>query len=326
MPERPPEISAICLCYNTGVSIIDTLNSIKHQRLKNFELIVCDDGSQDDSIAIIGKWIKENQNSFEYPIQFIQNQINLGIPRTLNKALAISQGKYYSLIGDDEWHPDYLKSLYRLIIETDDSIALVFADTDVVDYVTQAPLPAIDPIKSIRHHYPKSNELITQVAPEVYRFNRGYLYECFFLFSPVIAFTTLIKTDIVKSMGCYNEAYTFEDLPMWLQIFQKYDCIFLDRKLAKYNKRSHSVSMAITFPYQESILKILLHQLDTNKIDAGNSFVRNKIVNEFYALIQTWKRDKLKYAPALHAITRHCRRYYPSSLPRFLKILWKNRR
>lgn len=70
-----PKVSFIVITHNFSKFVCDCLNSIKNQTYKNFEIIVVDDCSEDNTVKIIEEFISNNK-SFE--ISFIKNEKNLG--------------------------------------------------------------------------------------------------------------------------------------------------------------------------------------------------------------------------------------------------------
>jgi len=315
-----PEISVICLCYNNGRFVIDTLESIKRQTFSNFELIICDDRSKDNSVPLIESWLEINQADF-VSVKFLKNPVNMGIAKTLNRALELTHGKYFSIIGDDEWYPAYLQSLYEIIVNSEDSVALVFSDTYVINYETKEILPDINPLRHISQSYSEPNQLVSPLEKDIYRFNAGYLYECFFKFSPVIAFTTLIKTNIVKKLGGYDEKYSFEDLPMWLKMFKQYSCIFLDKKLATYNRHPQSITSVASFNYHRSILDVFAEQIRAKKTSKNDMFVKRKIFQEYKTVAKVWVQSPGKKKKDLLDVFLMVSALYPLSIPKAFKTL-----
>ena len=68
-----PLVSVICLCYNHAEFVIESLNSVLNQNYQPIEIIIVDDYSTDNSVAVIEKWVENNQS-----LTFIKNTNNLG--------------------------------------------------------------------------------------------------------------------------------------------------------------------------------------------------------------------------------------------------------
>lgn len=95
--------SVVIPLYNKAHTIVRTINSVLSQVYTNFEIIIIDDGSTDDSIDLI------NKNFNDYRIK-IFSQRNLGVSAARNMGIRLSQGDYIAFLdADDEWMPYYLK-------------------------------------------------------------------------------------------------------------------------------------------------------------------------------------------------------------------------
>jgi glycosyltransferase involved in cell wall biosynthesis len=91
MTENP--LVSICIpAYNNGRFIGYTIDSILAQTYKNFELIITDDCSNDDTIAICKEYTDSR-------IKVFTNESNLGVFGNWNKVINLSQGKYVKYIG-----------------------------------------------------------------------------------------------------------------------------------------------------------------------------------------------------------------------------------
>lgn len=102
-------ISIVIPLYNKAHTIVNTLNTVINQTYKNFEVIIVNDGSTDNGVKVI----KENFND---PRIKIINQNNAGVSAARNRGVDESCGEYIAFLdGDDEWHPEYLSTMYELI-------------------------------------------------------------------------------------------------------------------------------------------------------------------------------------------------------------------
>ncbi len=107
---KNPKVSVIISSYNMGDSLENTIQSIEKQTYKNWELIVIDDGSVDQTSEILKKY-KENKK-----IKIIKNEHNLGLIKSLNKGLEIAKGKYIArLDADDVSYPNRLQRQVRFM-------------------------------------------------------------------------------------------------------------------------------------------------------------------------------------------------------------------
>lgn len=100
------KISIIMGIYNCSETLEEAVDSIINQTYKNWELIMCDDGSLDDTYFVAKKIADEYSNIF-----LIKNERNMGLNYTLNRCLELATGEYIARMdGDDISLPDRLES------------------------------------------------------------------------------------------------------------------------------------------------------------------------------------------------------------------------
>lgn len=102
-----PLVSIIIISYNQSKYIKEILDSVKNQTYSNIELIVADDASADNSVAVFKNWLKENN----YPAKSNYHQNNTGAVTILNECIELTRGKYIKFIAADDFlHPDYINN------------------------------------------------------------------------------------------------------------------------------------------------------------------------------------------------------------------------
>lgn len=104
-------ISIIIACYNGSRFISKALEHIKCQQYKDFEIIIVDDLSTDNSVAIIENFIKNNPH---IRTTLIKNQRNLGVSPTKGVGISNASGEYVVINDQDDWMDvGYLQALYN---------------------------------------------------------------------------------------------------------------------------------------------------------------------------------------------------------------------
>lgn len=93
---KSPLVSVVIPCYNHEKYVEQSLDSVFNQTYDNIELIVIDDGSSDNSVSVVKKIREENDFIFI-------TQTNIGVCKTLNKAVSLSKGKYIALLASDDY-------------------------------------------------------------------------------------------------------------------------------------------------------------------------------------------------------------------------------
>lgn len=103
--KEEPLISIIMPAYNCEKYIIEAINSVIKQTYVNWELIVIDDGSKDNTVKIIKEF-----SSNEIRISFFQNDENQGVSITRNKGISIAKGDWIAFLdSDDIWEKTKLE-------------------------------------------------------------------------------------------------------------------------------------------------------------------------------------------------------------------------
>lgn len=127
---------SVALCtYNGSKYILEQLNSIAAQKYLPNELVVCDDDSIDDTIAIVERFA----NSVPFPVRIYRNEIRLGVIHNFEKAVKLCTGNYIALCDqDDIWLPNKLADSMEVLLEVEKGLGkhvplLVQSDLHVVD-------------------------------------------------------------------------------------------------------------------------------------------------------------------------------------------------
>ena len=97
-----PTISVIMGAYNCARTLPEAIAAIQHQTVSDWEFIICDDGSSDETWQVASEFQRNDER-----IVLLRNEKNLGLNATLNKCLAAASGYYIARMdGDDICAPD----------------------------------------------------------------------------------------------------------------------------------------------------------------------------------------------------------------------------
>ena len=106
-----PKVSVVMPVYNGEKYVGAAISSILNQDFKDFELLVLDDGSVDASVKVISSFTDKR-------IRFVQNERNIGLISTLNKALKLVDSEYIvRMDGDDIAHGNRLSTQVKFMDE-----------------------------------------------------------------------------------------------------------------------------------------------------------------------------------------------------------------
>lgn len=108
-----PKISVIMGIYNCASTLQEALDSLYAQTYQDFEIILCEDGSKDNTYEIA----LENQKQ-HYNIVLLRNPHNMGLNQTLNNCLAVAKGEYIARMdGDDLCDPTRFEKQVKFLDE-----------------------------------------------------------------------------------------------------------------------------------------------------------------------------------------------------------------
>lgn len=123
-----PLISVVMICYNHDKYIAEAVESILHQTYPNFEFIIVDDGSTDDTLNILKSYEDKRISLFQ--------QSNFGPSIAINKGIQTSKGKYIALMsGDDVAYPNRLQRQIEQIEAN--CFDIVFSLPDIIGFKSE---------------------------------------------------------------------------------------------------------------------------------------------------------------------------------------------
>ena len=120
-----PLVSVIMPVFNREALVLDSIATVLAQSYRYFELLVCDDGSDDGTLTVL--------ESVSDPRVRVLTQSNLGAAAARNHALSVAKGKVFTYLDSDNyWHPDYLKAVVAsLATSSTDCVYFDFVDYQV---------------------------------------------------------------------------------------------------------------------------------------------------------------------------------------------------
>lgn len=123
-----PKVSVIVAAYNQERFIGRCLRSLLHQTLPHadYEVIVVDDGSTDRTAYALGLFT----DRFDAPVKIITNEINLGLPASLNRGIRAAQAPYVVRVDSDDFVNANFINFLHFYLETND-----YADAVACDYL-----------------------------------------------------------------------------------------------------------------------------------------------------------------------------------------------
>jgi len=204
-----PLVSIITPCYNAGKFIEETILSVLAQTYENWEMLIVEDKSTDNSLDIIYQYtLKDNR------IKLYINEQNIGPSKSRNRAIKEAKGEYLAFLdNDDVWLPQKLEKQISLMEK--DNLLLTYSAYDIIDH--------------------DSNKIATFSVQEKVTY-----YDM--LKTSTIGTLTMVYS--IKRLGKqYFITIGHEDYTMKLNLLKKMDCaIGINESLAKYRIVNNSLS------------------------------------------------------------------------------------
>jgi glycosyltransferase involved in cell wall biosynthesis len=180
-----PLVSVICLCYNHERFVREAIQSVFDQTYPNVELIVVDDKSTDNSVAVIREVLKDHP-----AVKFIQHSENQGNCKSFNEGWRLGKGEFFiDLAADDVLLKDRIEIGVRDFSTRDSTYGVQHGD---VAYMTE------DGVIFSRHS-------------EDYAAGEGDIYvevvKRYFIASESL----LIRSNVLEKLGGFDETLAYED-------------------------------------------------------------------------------------------------------------------
>ena len=258
-----PLVSIIIPSYNHMNYIEESIMSALNQTYDNIELIVIDDGSKDDSVAVIKKMADK------HGFKFIHRE-NRGLSATLNEGINIAQGKYINTIAsDDKLFNDKIEKQVRFM-EDNPQFSMCYGKVIAID------------------NSGKEIKWSDRAAKQ------GWVYKDLLISNFIPAASAFIRKDVIEAVGGYDVNICIEDRDMWLRIAQKYQIGYLDEYLAYY--RQHDTNMS------KNVFEMYLAQKQIFEKHKTSEFydeiMRRHKKTWFRRLSRSHKAEALKYLPS----------------------------
>ena len=202
-------VSIIMPSYNTGRFISETIESVLAQSYSNWELIIVDDCSTDNTDEVIEDYISDDR------IKYIKNDKNSGAAISRNRALREAKGNWIAFLdSDDLWEPDKLQKQISFMKEN----GYYYSYTNYIE-IDEESIP--------------NGKSVT--GPKCVTKQGMYNY-CW-----MGCLTVMYDAEAVGLIQIENIKKN-NDYAMWLKVCKKANCYLLNENLARYRKRSGSIS------------------------------------------------------------------------------------
>ena len=211
-----PIVSVIIPTYNRAHLVGRAIKSVLNQTYQDFELIIVDDGSTDNTDKIIKEFQEHDKR-----IKYIRHEKNKGGSAARNSGIKISRGEYIAFLdSDDEWLPRKMEKQEIKFQNALDNVGVIYSGFSCISE--------------------SSGKIIAKITPTL----RGNVYtnllEGCILGSP----TPLIKKICFRKAGFFDETLpSCQDWDMWIRLSKYYTFDFVPDILAKHHIHGSQISV-----------------------------------------------------------------------------------
>lgn len=267
---KKPFFSIIIPVYNSADTVIETLGSVLAQTFKDYEIIVINDGSTDQSKVIIEDYFRKNSQLRNIFIDQLQNR---GVAYARNIGIQRASAEYIAFLdADDIWYSDKLQRVFS-----------VLNDEPTVDLVCHDEFMKLN------------NKVIARLSccpnPKATKKIYDYLLlkrNCIFTSSVVVN-----KLKIIEA-GLFSENFTAgSDYECWLRLALKGKFFFLNAPLGEYRIRNLTIQSDVDNAVASIISIVDIHY--------RNYYKKNDIISKLY---KRFRKANIIFEGALHAYYR----------------------
>lgn len=211
--EVKPTVSVIIPTYNRADLVVRALRSVLDQTYQNFEVIVIDDASEDNTRDAVKSFNDER-------ITYIRQNENKGGSAARNRGIKVTKGKYIAFLdSDDEWLPEKLEKQVALFESVPLKVGAIY--TGLV-YIKE------------------DNKQLGKRIPEL----EGDISKHVVFDNCVGPLSSgIVRKECLENCGLFDERLpACQDWDIWIRIAKKYDFAFLEEPLVKYNLDNEKIT------------------------------------------------------------------------------------
>lgn len=210
-----PFFSVIIPLYNKELFIENTLRSVLAQTFTDFEVIIVNDGSTDQSV--------EKVSSFDDKRIRLISKDNEGVSIARNHGLSLANADYITFLdADDYWYPGFLETM----------------KSNIIDFPDQKVFSAAYEIETSKKVFPAAYSIDYKPGNQIVNYFDASHKESIIWTSCVV-----FHKDVFDKCGPFDTSMkNSEDIDMWIRIGMAFDVVFCRKILARYTHDSQSLS------------------------------------------------------------------------------------
>jgi len=211
-----PKLSVVIPTFNAAKYLPEALESVLNQTYRNFEIIVVDDGSTDDTKEVLAPYIKK--------IKYIY-QNNAGPGSAKNAGIHTAKGEWIAFLDSDDYWEDYHLEELTKLQESEPDADLIYTGKRWVN----------------------RNGVAIKDAHEQRSYPKGWIFEKMFQCNYVSSSSVVLaRRSTLIDLGGFNEASVFriaEDYDMWLRLSANYIIASSSKKSVNYRRHDNNITL-----------------------------------------------------------------------------------
>ena len=266
-----PKVSVVVPTYDSARFLGKAIQSVLDQTFQDWELIVVDDGSTDNTRDVVAAFRDAR-------IRYV-HQENRGAPAALNAGIRLGRGAYVAFLGaDDRWLAEKLALQVAQLDSLPLEVGLVYSDLHLLNLEDDTILG-----RFLGGREPPRGRVLSQLV----RTEGSFLHPC----------AALIRREVFDKVGVFDEGLkTHEDWDLWIRIATAYEVEALDIPLGMYGRRPSQLTKDVRQMYLDGVeAKLRVLQSETLR-PSDRRALRHYLAHHHYGygikfLSLGWRRE-----------------------------------
>jgi glycosyltransferase involved in cell wall biosynthesis len=267
-----PKVSVIIPTYNRGSLIKRAVDSVLSQTFKDYEIIIIDDGSKDDTKDVLAPYMDR--------VRYV-HQANAGISKARNHGIELAKGQYIAFLdSDDYWAPEKLE-VQAEILDGNPKVGIVYGRMPIVNEHGE--------VLGMKPNGPSGKNF----------------QELLRVWGDLPTSSVMTRKECFDRVGVFDpDLPPMEDIDMWIRIAYHYDLHEIEGKvLAYYWRHDHQITKDLVKVYS-GLVKIHSKILKMFKdADIPRDLLLRKLVSNQYTLSRVYYKQK-KFAEAFDNVAQ----------------------
>lgn len=274
-----PKVSVIILTYNRAHFIPSAIKSVLNQTFQDFEIIVVDDASKDNTWEVVSGF-------HDHRIRYIRHETNQGEAAGRNTGVMSASGQFVAFLDDDdEWMPEKLQMQIDVLEDSPPEVGCVYTGCLGIG---------------------KTGGILDITVPK----KRGDLFQELLMGSFITTSSLLLRRICFEKVGLFDEGISYgNDFDMWLRISKHFQFECIRAPLVKYHSHDNNISsnLELVIGGWEALLKKHAKLLASNSREHSHRYLD---LGEVYCLAGNVRKGRETILKAIKLYPFEVRHYY----------------